>query len=294
MISILIPIHNYNATPLVQELQLQCLNSGIDFEIICIDDCSSICKEENNTISEINHCHLYFLDKNIGRSKIRNLLAYKATFDWLLFLDCDTFPKSEQFIRSYLKQITQPSCRAIFGGLDYDKLKPKDNQLLRWVYGQNREAKTALQRLEHPYTTSYVSNFLIQRSLFRTIQFDESIITYGYEDAIFIQSLKTKNIIIDQIENPVFHLNLETSEMFLSKTKEALKTLLYLSHTNKHLNSKLIRTYRTLHTMKLDSIMSKIFTSTKSILEKNLTSKKPSLILFDLYKISYFCYLNKK
>jgi hypothetical protein len=36
---------------------------------------------------------------------------------------------------------------------------------------------------------------------------------------ILLLPLKLRNITIEQIENPVFHLNLETSEVFLSKLK---------------------------------------------------------------------------
>jgi hypothetical protein len=46
-----------------------------DFEIICIDDCSSHFENENKFISELEKCSLLLLDKKIGRSKIRNLLA---------------------------------------------------------------------------------------------------------------------------------------------------------------------------------------------------------------------------
>jgi glycosyltransferase involved in cell wall biosynthesis len=41
MLSILIPIYNYNAYPLVKELHSQCLEATIDFEIFCIDDASN-------------------------------------------------------------------------------------------------------------------------------------------------------------------------------------------------------------------------------------------------------------
>ena len=41
MLSILIPIYNYNSYPLVQELHKQCLESDIDFEILCQDDASN-------------------------------------------------------------------------------------------------------------------------------------------------------------------------------------------------------------------------------------------------------------
>ena len=42
MLSILIPTYNYNVYPLVSELQRQCLESKIEFEILCQDDASKL------------------------------------------------------------------------------------------------------------------------------------------------------------------------------------------------------------------------------------------------------------
>jgi hypothetical protein len=38
MLSILIPIYNYNAYPLVKRITDSCLEAKIDFEILCRDD----------------------------------------------------------------------------------------------------------------------------------------------------------------------------------------------------------------------------------------------------------------
>lgn len=292
MISILIPIYNYNAFPLVKELHDQCIRCYHDFEIICIDDYSSHFENENKFISELEKCSFLALNKNIGRSKIRNLLAARATYQWLLFLDCDTFPKNKLFITSYLKQVQNSSYLPTFGGLDYLKEKPKDDQLLRWVYGKKREEKTIDHRQRYPYQSSFLSNFLIRKSLFESLQFDETITTYGYEDRFFIDGLKNKNILIDQIDNPVYHLNLETSKIFLSKTKEALQTLLSLKQIQT--STKLLSTFYILQKLKLVTITGTLYNCIARLLEKNLLSKKPSMILFDLYKIGYFCSLNKK
>jgi glycosyltransferase involved in cell wall biosynthesis len=58
MLSILIPIYNYNAYPLVKELHSQCLEATIDFEIFCIDDASN---EYESTITNSIYIklHLY-------------------------------------------------------------------------------------------------------------------------------------------------------------------------------------------------------------------------------------------
>lgn len=47
MLSILIPTYNYNVVPLVLELQKQCLEYKIHFEIIVFDDGSNRYIEDN-------------------------------------------------------------------------------------------------------------------------------------------------------------------------------------------------------------------------------------------------------
>ena len=294
MLSILIPIYNYNAAPLVKELRKQCMECDLEFEIICIDDCSTLHQQENQAISGLEKCFFQILDKNIGRSKIRNLLAAEASYKWLLFLDCDTYPAKSLFILNYVNQIKQSQFEAIYGGLQYQNIQPKNDQMLRWVYGKEREAITVLRRQEQPYKTSLASNFLIQKSIFTTVLFNETISSYGYEDSIFIQTLQHKNLAIDEIENPVFHLNLETSSLFLSKTKEGIRTLFSIQQTAFAIDSKIIKTFKMLKKIKLVSFVAIVFHRAVPILEKNLVSKKPSLFVFDLYKIGYFCYLNHK
>ena len=50
MLSILIPVYNYDVIPLALELNKQCLESKIDFEILCQDDQSN---SDLNTKNEI-------------------------------------------------------------------------------------------------------------------------------------------------------------------------------------------------------------------------------------------------
>ncbi|MFE3870835.1 glycosyltransferase family 2 protein [Flavobacterium sp. ZS1P70] len=296
MLSILIPIYNYNAYPLVLELHKQCTDCGINFEIIGIDDASTQNKLENNAIQFLTNCSFIELSENIGRSKIRNLLASKANYDWLLYLDCDTFPENSDFILNYISRINLSAEKVLFGGIVYTKEKPTNDQLLRWTFGQKREAISVSQRKKNPYSTTFVSNILIKKTVFDAILFDEKITNYGYEDFAFIQNLKLENIDIEHIENPVFHLNLETSSLFLSKTKTALETLLFISKTNSkiEIESKIIKTHKMLCDLKINLWIGKLFQKLQSRLENHLTSEKPTLLAFDCYKIGYFCYLNSK
>ena len=89
MISVLIPVHNYLITTLVQSLHKQLTVEKIAFEIICLDDASTDKKftKINKKIRELEGVKYNLLKTNIGRSAIRNKLAKIAQYEWLLFLD---------------------------------------------------------------------------------------------------------------------------------------------------------------------------------------------------------------
>ncbi|RZJ53598.1 MAG: glycosyltransferase family 2 protein [Flavobacterium sp.] len=98
MLSILIPVYNYAVSSLVEIVYKQALECNIPFEIICLDDASQFFLSENQKINQLKNTTYFILDKNIGRSAIRNLLARKAVYENLLFLDADTIPVTGNFI----------------------------------------------------------------------------------------------------------------------------------------------------------------------------------------------------
>jgi len=136
-------------------------------------------------------------------------------------------------------------------------------------------------------------NILIQKKLFLSNKFDESITKYGYEDLVFMSDLKKKGIVVKNIDNPSFHLGLETSQQFLDKTKTALENLKIITETSilDPLESKILRTYILLKRFYLNSFISFVFKKMERKMEGNLLSEKPSLVVFDLYKLGYYCSL---
>jgi hypothetical protein len=295
MLSILIPIYNYNIYPLVLELHGQCVECKIDFEILCLDDGSNQIKSENQHVSALENCRLEIVEKNIGRSGIRNLLAKKAKFANLLFLDADTFPERKDFIQNYVFQINNDE-KVVFGGIEYQKEKPADDQLLRWFYGNARESLSVIKRNTNPNLHALTSNILIKKKVFYTNKFDSSITKYGYEDLVFLSALKKKGILVKHIDNPTYHLGLETSQQFLDKTKIALENLKILAETKSlgSSESKIIRTYIFLKKLYLVDVIAFLFKNGDMKIENILLSKKPSLLLFDLYKLGYYCGIKSK
>ncbi len=292
MISILIPCYDYSVYNLVCELKNQCDTLAVEYEIICQDDASgSELNRENEKINTLHNCFFYSNTENLGRGKNRNSLAKKSKFNWLLFLDCDTKPTTALFIQNYLKAIENKENSVVFGGLAYEAIRPQSDQLLRWVYGKKRESIDYLERKKNPYATTLTSNLVIKKSVFEQILFSNSITQYGYEDALFVSDLKKQSILIEHIDNAVFHLNLETSLVFLEKTKVALDNLVDLSiqGTFSANESKLLTQYYRLKKLGLVTITGRLFSVFESILRFNLISKHPKLVLFDVYKLGYFC-----
>lgn len=292
MLSILLPVYNYNVVPLVMELHKQCLECKIDFEILCQDDTSNLIEPDNQKINSLKNCGFSENKLNLGRGKNINSLAEKAQFDWLLIMDCDTFPTKNNFIQHYVSQINKNE-KVVFGGIEYQKEKPSNNQLLRWIYGSVRESLSVAKRNSNPNGNALTSNILIQKSVFVSNPFEESITKYGYEDLVFLSDLKKKGILVKHIDNPTYHLGLETSQQFLEKTKTALENLKLITETTSldPSESKLLRVSNVLKSLYLASFIAFIFHTTERKIERNLLSRKPSLLLFDLYKLGYFCSL---
>ncbi|WP_395049865.1 glycosyltransferase family 2 protein [Flavobacterium sp.] len=292
MISILIPIYNYDTFPLVSELYKQCLECKINFEILCQDDASNQFLNENQNINSIENCNFSRNNSNLGRGKNINFLAEKAKFEWLLIMDCDTFPTENDFIRNYISQINEDE-KVVYGGIEYQKEKPANDRLLRWIYGNARESLSAEKRNTNPNGNALTSNILIYKNVFVCNKFDESITKYGYEDLVFLSDLKKKGVLVKHIDNPTYHLGLETSKQFLDKTKTALKNLKLITKSNPldSSESKILRIYRFLKRFYLVGFITFLFKKTERKIEQNLLSQNQSLLLFDLYKLGYFCSL---
>jgi len=223
MLSILIPTYNYNVFPLASMLCEQAVAANISFEIICLDDGSSTeTNTENETINTLQNASFEALQQNIGRSAIRNLLANKATKKWLLFLDADVLPVHDSFIRKYVEQAQKAT--VFCGGIRY-KESLDHLSFLRYKYGKKHEEKSLLTRVENPNKYFFTANFLIEKDVFQTVSFNESLVQYGYEDLLFSKALNGTNRQVCQIENPVFHCGIDTNLEFVKKTKQALENL---------------------------------------------------------------------
>ena len=294
MLSILIPTYNYNVLSLASAIHTQIVKAGIPFEIICLDDASNVLFAENEKINELDGAIYDRLEKNIGRSKIRNLLAKKAQYDWLLFLDADVFPKADNFISTYLPYLNDEK-KIVNGGLLYQEKMPEQGKLLRWVYGKSREALPYKIREKKPYLSFLTLNFLIHKSIFESVSFNEDVPNLRHEDTLFSYNLMQKKIKIIHIDNPIYHLGIDAFDEMMKKENESLYVLKYI------IDSKLIspdylrisKLFFRLRSLKLLRVTASSHKLMREQLLGNLQGKSPSLFLFDVYRIGYLCSLEK-
>lgn len=282
MISVLIPTYNWNAYSLVSELQSQFKSTNTSFEILVIDDASQAeLNSENEKINVLENCSFFELEKNIGRSAIRNLLVSKAKYKYLLFLDADVIPTNKNFVDNYIKSISNQN-KVVVGGIAYKN--DTSNKLLRWKYGKKYEEISLEIRKKIPSKYFFTANFLIEKELFLSIQFDENFTKYGYEDVVFGRELEHKGIEIHQILNGVFHLGIDVNKSFIEKTKQAIINLILLEKKDKRFteNIGLLKVYKRLKKLGLISFLS-LFTE----LFEKFATKHSSLFFFNLFRLGY-------
>lgn len=288
MISILIPTYNYNISELIASLHKQLSSSSVVFEIIIFEDGSTTFI---NTIDKYNNTKIIFSKKNIGRVKARQALAFEAKYDWLLFLDADVLPKHDTFITQHLEAL-KLNYDAIFGGFAYYKMPPKKEYMLRWKYGRNNEEILAKKRNSNPYKVIISANYLIKKTVFLEInKHIEDTKTYGF-DNYFGALLQQHKVNVLHLDNPVYHLGIEKSEVYLKKKEMSALTLLHFYNSNSfntNNSNDLLKLFLTIKRLKLLWLFSLIYTVFGSKLKKHLVGTNPLITLLQTYKILFMC-----
>lgn len=287
MLSILIPIYNYDVKPLVTALSVQVMASKLEAEILCFDDKSDMeFLQENEAIGSMPLVQYKALKNNKGRAAIRNLLAKEAQYDQLLFLDCDSGIISKDFLAEYLEHIEE---QVVAGGRVYSDQAPSPQcKLLHWKYGTQKESRTLADRRKNPYIYFHSNNFMISRKLFLELGFDEGISGYGYEDLVLAKQLKEKNILIHHIENPIEHLCIEDHEAFLEKTKHAVKNLSQLNAAGLNMQTQLELAARKLRSFGMSGLFKLFYKKRQNTILKNLLSGNPNLRFLSYYKLYHY------
>jgi len=295
MISILIPVNNYDVVALVHSMRDGLEKVPEYCEILIGDDGSSVDFRNKYLQLEGAGVRVIVSKKNIGRAAIRNRLALEAKGDHLLFIDADTMIQgtAEAYLLKWLPMIN--TSRVICGGTWYTETAPGEpDKILRWKYGRKVEQRKASERNKHPHSGFSTFNVLIDKSVFSKLRFNEELKQYGHEDTLLGYQLKKAGIDVLHIDNPLIHEGIESNRDFLNKTKLGIENLshLYDIVTDKRAFSsavRMLRIYNRLYDFRLTRILAGIYIHYRDKMEIRLDSANASLLLFGFYKVSMFC-----
>jgi hypothetical protein len=253
-------------------------------------------RNQNQEINQLDNCSFLVNEKNLGRGQTINKLVSLAKFNLLVLLDCDTKPKDHSFIGNYLQFKESSNAKIAFGGIIYSDEKPSPIEMLRWVYGRKRESVSVENRKRNPYKSALTSNLLVEKQVMIENPFHKEITEYGFEDMVLMLDLKKNNIEIQHIDNPLYHLKLDTSIDFITKFHSSLKNLKKLSDKEiiHHNDSQITKVFYWIKRFKLVALFSFAFDKSKKLMVQNLVSASPSVFVFDLYRLGYFCKINLK
>ena len=176
MLSILLPIYKCSCVALVTELQRQCMECGIAYEIIVADDgtmadtMNQHIVERNKVIGQLEGVRYIIRQENVGRSAIRNFLFSQSKGDYILFIDGDLSLDNPDFIRRY----TQVEGDVVVGGIRIGGNPEQWKGNLRYKYECACEANNTLKKRQKQPFQHLATNILIRRRALGECPYDEA------------------------------------------------------------------------------------------------------------------------
>ncbi len=293
MISILIPTYNYDSSALIKSLarqgkEVQETQSEFCFEIIVADDASTqndAAEACQKATEEVGGRYIS-LTENIGRAHIRNRLAREAKYPYLLFIDCDAAVSNVNALADYWAH--RDDADVVCGTILTPQGPPERGHELRFRYEHDAKSRSVEARRRAPYIRVFTFSIMFHARVFSQIQFDERCVDYGFEDTLMGLSLRDRGFTIAHIDAPLVHMGIDTNEVFLKKTETALHTLLRLDEPSLHQTVGPSRICQKLQKLGLLRITAWLFGTLKAGFVTNLCSRRPSLLLFQLYKVGFY------
>lgn len=287
MLSICIPTYNTDCSELLDILAEQIAQLEETVEVLVCDDFSTDDVRKNQEACERNGFSFFENQSNLGSISTRIKLAKNSSFNWLLFIDADMLPKTDEYVIKYTNLVTFNNADVAIGGCCYaNEIKPFS---LRLRYGRNREEISAEKRQLNPYNSILFGNILIKKELFSEVFNDFLDNAYG-EDIYLSSSLKSLNKDVVHLPNETYHLGLENNREFVKKIQKSgemharldSNSALDLSH------SKLVRTYSLLNRYMLDNLVRLALTISSPFLRTVLYVFGAPMLFVDLLRLFYF------
>ena len=298
-LSILIPVYNDCAVPLVRRLSSQaCAVDGLRYEILVVDDGSTDAAMivRNKAVDGIPRCRYVALPRHGCRAAMRNDMARQARYEWRLMVDARLKVVADDFILRYLGSGARPG-DVVCGGVVVDGGECSARlyrENLRFRYEKREERNhSVVARLKEPYKAFRTTNFFHHRSVLERVPYDERIKGYGYEDVMLGKALAEAGVRVLCIDNPVAYTSFEGNAAYLGKMEEALRTLAAFSDELVGY-SPLLSALGLVGRLRLGWALRLWHAAAAEAERACLVGRRPSLLVFKLYKLGYLAALLRR
>ena len=224
-LSVLIPFYGTSPEPLLAALAACSRPPGTSLEFVFADDGTpdrSMAQALIRAAGRVDvPCRVIVAPRNLGRSRIRNLLADEAGGEFLLFLDCDMRLPDTGFLEAYLRLVAERHVMAAYGGFVMAESDDAPATCLHAYYSRRSDCLPAAKRRLNPEKYTFTNNLLVHRDLMRVYRFDESFQGWGWEDVDWALSVG-RRYTIEQIDNPVVNPGASTAENIIGKFEESV------------------------------------------------------------------------
>lgn len=291
MLSVLIPTLRFDPSSLVHTLHTQLQRDGIPFEIRIADDAvdSPMGQVHKSLMAQYPCVHAVIRDSNLGAFANRKMLAKDAQYPRLLFLDEDALIPDD-FIRRYRKAIEEHG-NVVLGGARFPASAPDNPHLhLRWKVGVKRESPSAIIRQRTPYAGFVTCNFIIDAEVITKLSQHPEVRGYGHEDTMMGYDLHYAFIPVVHLDNPIGHAQIDSTAIYLQKTRTAVANLARLIRAGKiDEDVTLYRFFRRIEKSGTTKLLAGYIKRNSQRIERTLSRANPPLRLFDLYKLGWLC-----
>lgn len=232
-LSILIPFFKDDASALISALATQ--KQSETTEIILVDDGTGqpdLTARLQSLIKGLPAAIcLITLAENGGRAAARNRLQQAARSDWLLFLDADMRPVSQNFLQTYLSEIERNKADIIFGGFTVESQSEEKSGALHRALSAVSDCLPLKERQAAGPQYVASSNLCLRKSVITENPFDNGFVGWGWEDSEWAARV-SKNYELIHVDNPALHLGLESEDTLLRRFQ--LSGSNYARFTDKH------------------------------------------------------------
>jgi len=217
-LSVLIPFYKDNASTLLQDLDVQITNNPI--EVLFYDDGTGdpvlTVQMRGGIQTAKGAVKLITNAANQGRSAARNGLFEAARADWVLFLDADMRPSSDNFLENYLRLVETDSTDIIFGGFEVETHQADPDRDLHRALSEISDCLTLDERQAGGPQYVASSNLCVRRQVLEIEPFDSGFTGWGWEDSEWAARV-SKLFTLVHVDNPAIHLGLETTATLLNR-----------------------------------------------------------------------------